>query len=123
METINTPYDDAFRTLLQDCPELVIPLINELFGTDYTGQEVVLSSTNEIFIRNPNGKKEKRITDSNMTLISLTGISKYYHLECQSTPDGTMEIRMWEYDTQIALLNAEYREGVLYVDFAGSAVL
>ena len=23
METINTPYDDAFRTLLQDCPELV----------------------------------------------------------------------------------------------------
>ena len=43
METINTPYDDAFRTLLQDCPELVIPLINELFGTDYTGQEAVLS--------------------------------------------------------------------------------
>ena len=52
METINTPYDDAFRTLLQDCPELVIPLINELFGTDYTGQEAVLSSANEIFIRN-----------------------------------------------------------------------
>ena len=50
METINTPYDDVFRTLLQDCPELVIPLINELFGTDYTGQEVVLSSTNEIFM-------------------------------------------------------------------------
>ena len=53
----NTVFDDVFRTLLQDCPELVIPLINELFGTDYTGQEVVLSSTNEIFIRNPNGKK------------------------------------------------------------------
>ena len=69
METINTPYDDAFRTLLQDCPELVIPLINELFGTDYTGQEVVLSSTNEIFIRNPNGKKEKRITDSNIEIL------------------------------------------------------
>ena len=123
METINTPYDDAFRTLLQDCPELVIPLINELFGTDYTGQEAVLSSANEIFIRNPNGKKEKRVTDSNMTLISLKGISKYYHLECQSTPDGTMEIRMWEYDTQIALLNAEYREGMLYVDFPDSAVI
>ena len=48
METINTPYDDAFRTLLQDCPELVIPLINELFGTDYTGQEVVLSRSSSI---------------------------------------------------------------------------
>lgn len=82
----------------------MIPLINELFGTDYTGQEAVLSSANEIFIRNPNGKKEKRVTDSNMTLISLKGISKYYHLECQSTPDGTMEIRMWEYDTQICVI-------------------
>ena len=96
LETINTPYDDAFRTLLQDCPELVIPLINELFGTNYTGQEVVITNSNENFLRNPEGKKEKRITDSNLSLISLKGISKRYHLECQSTPDGTMEIRMWE---------------------------
>ena len=59
METINTPYDDTFRTLLQDCPELVVPLINELFGTNYTGREVVVSNENEIFFRNPEGKKEK----------------------------------------------------------------
>jgi len=76
METINTPYDDTFRTLLQDCPELVVPLINELFGTNYPGREVVVSNENEIFLRNPEGKKEKRVTDSNLTLISLKGISK-----------------------------------------------
>lgn len=57
METINTPYDDTFRTLLQDCPELVVPLINELFGTNYTGREVVVSNENEIFLRNPEGGK------------------------------------------------------------------
>ena len=123
METINTPYDDTFRTLLQDCPELVVPLINELFGTNYTGREVVVSNENEIFLRNPEGKKEKRVTDSNLTLISLKGISKRYHLECQSTADGTMEIRMWEYDAQIALRNKEYRNGVLYVKFPDSAVI
>ena len=123
METINTPYDDTFRTLLQDCPELVVPLINELFGTNYTGREVVVSNENEIFFRNPEGKKEKRVTDSNLTLISLKGISKRYHLECQSTADGTMEIRMWEYDAQIALRNKEYRDGVLYVKFPDSAVI
>ena len=123
METINTPYDDTFRTLLQDCPELVVPLINELFGTNYTGREVVVSNENEIFFRNPEGKKEKRVTDSNLTLISLKGISKRYHLECQSTADGTMEIRMWEYDAQIALRNKEYRNGVLYVKFPDSAVI
>ena len=76
MEMINTPYDDTFRTLLQDCPELVVPLINELFGTNYTGQEVVITNSNENFLRNPEGKKEKRITDSNLSLISLKGISK-----------------------------------------------
>ena len=123
METINTPYDDTFRTLLQDCPELVVPLINELFGTNYTGREVVVSNENEFFLRNPEGKKEKRVTDSNLTLISLKGISKRYHLECQSTADGTMEIRMWEYDAQIALMNKEYRDGVLYVKFPDSAVI
>ena len=123
METINTPYDDTFRTLLQDCPELVVPLINELFGTNYTGREVVVSNENEIFLRNPEGEKEKRVTDSNLTLISLKGISKRYHLECQSTADGTMEIRMWEYDAQIALRNKEYRDGVLYVKFPDSAVI
>ena len=123
METINTPYDDTFRTLLQDCPELVVPLINELFGTNYTGREVVVSNENEIFLRNPEGKKEKRVTDSNLTLISLKGISKRYHLECQSTADGTMEIRMWEYDAQIALMEKEYRNGVLHVKFPDSAVI
>ena len=123
METINTPYDDTFRTLLQDCPELVVPLINELFGTNYTGREVVVSNENEIFFRNPEGKKEKRVTDSNLTLISLKGISKRYHLECQSTADGTMEIRMWEDEAHIALMEKEYRNGVLHVKFPDSAVI
>ena len=31
MNMINTPYDDVFRTLLNDCPKLIIPVINEIF--------------------------------------------------------------------------------------------
>lgn len=31
----NTIFDDVFRTMLEKMPELVIPLINEVFGTDY----------------------------------------------------------------------------------------
>ena len=27
----NTPYDDVFRTLLTDCTELMIPVVNEFF--------------------------------------------------------------------------------------------
>lgn len=31
----NTPYDDVFRTLLNDCSSLIIPMINEMFGEHY----------------------------------------------------------------------------------------
>ena len=34
-----------------------------------------------------------------------------------------MEIRMWEYDAQIALMEKEYRNGVLHVKFPDSAVI
>lgn len=38
MELTNTPYDDVFRTLLNDCGSLIIPVINEVFGEHYTGE-------------------------------------------------------------------------------------
>lgn len=31
----NTPYDDVFRTLLNDCTPLIIPVINAIFGKQY----------------------------------------------------------------------------------------
>ena len=31
----NTPYDDVFRTLLNDSSSLIIPVINEVFGKNY----------------------------------------------------------------------------------------
>lgn len=37
----NTPYDDVFRTLLNDCSSLIIPLINEVFGEQYSGSEKI----------------------------------------------------------------------------------
>lgn len=32
----STPYDDVFRTLVVDCRQLVIPLLNEAFDEHYT---------------------------------------------------------------------------------------
>ena len=33
--TVNTPYDDVFRTLLNDCSSLIIPVVNEIFHESY----------------------------------------------------------------------------------------
>ena len=47
---VNTPYDDVFRTLLNDCPDLIIPVINATFGTSFVmGQDVVTKGNNEFF--------------------------------------------------------------------------
>lgn len=114
----STPYDDVYRTLLNDCPGLIIPVVNELFGKHHrTGEEIQILN-NEYFLNRQNGKQLERITDSNF---SIEG--ERYHIECQSTPDGTMLIRIFEYDTQIALTDAVLEEDILDVTFPHTAVL
>ena len=123
MTNLNTAYDDVFRTLLVDCRELIIPIVNEVFHTNYTGTENIVLHENEIFMRQQDGDEEKIVTDSSFAIISFTGESKRYHLECQSSIDGSMLIRMYEYDSQMALQNSEMMQQTLVVRFPESAIL
>ena len=144
---VNTPYDDVFRTLLTDCTELMIPVVNEIFHTNYTGKETIHLLQNEHFIKMPDGSEQERITDSSFEIISSTNdksdklhsynkynypntdnsskntFKKRYHIECQSTEDGSMIIRMFEYDTQLALENRELTANTLIVNFPDSAMI
>ena len=43
-------YDGVFRTILNDCRKLVIPVINEIFGENYTGDEKIEFFPNEHFL-------------------------------------------------------------------------
>ena len=65
----NTPYDDVFRTLLNDCGSLIIPVINEVFGEDYSGEEKIIFSPNEHFLNQQSGNEEERITDSSFKIL------------------------------------------------------
>ena len=69
----NTIFDDVFRTMIEKMPELVIPLINEAFGTTYALDAPILRGENEHHTANG-----KVITDSYL----IIGLRKY-HLECQ----------------------------------------
>ena len=64
MPDIGTPYDDVFRTMVTDCPFLLIPLINEVFGENYTGDEEITLLQNEHFIKLTDKKLLKKVTDS-----------------------------------------------------------
>ena len=121
MSTINTPYDDVFRTLLNDCSSLIVPVINEVFGEHYTGEEKVVFSPNEHFLNRQDGEEEEKITDTSFQIQGKE--AKKYHLECQSSADNSMLVRFFEYDTQIALDQGELEGNVLTVTFPHSAVL
>ena len=118
MENYNTPYDDVFRTLLEKCSSLIIPVINEVFNTEYKMEEKVTLLANELFEKKEDGNVEKRVTDAHLMIHG-----NIYHIECQSRPDSTMQIRMIEYDFHIALSGREEKEGEQILRFPESAVL
>ncbi len=121
MKSTSTPYDDVFRTLLNDCSKLIIPLINEVFGEHYTGNERIVFSPNEHFINQQDGEEYECITDTKFKIIGKE--TKNYHWECQSTADSSMAVRIFEYASQIALDEGEISVNRLTVTFPHSAVL
>ena len=115
-------YDGAFRTILNDCRKLIIPVINEIFGEEYTGDEEIKFFPNEHFLDQQDAADKERITDTNFTVFGRT--QKKYHVECESSlPDGKITIRLFEYDAQIALDEGEVTEETLTVTFPNTAVL
>lgn len=115
-------YDGAFRTILNDCRQMIIPVINEVFKEDYTGNEIIEFHPNEHFIEQQDAANQERITDTNFIIYGKK--KKKYHLECESSlPDGRMTIRLFEYDAQIALDEGEVINETLTVTFPNTAVL
>ena len=78
-------------------PELIVPVLNEIFGTNYPLDVPLEQLRNEH--QTLNGEK---ITDSYFRIGK-----KGYHFECQSTGDSKMVIRMVEYDFAISIENVK----------------
>lgn len=121
----NTPYDDVCRTLTVECDDLVIPLINEIFGEDYSLQDKVTRRANEHFLEQQGGAEEKRVTDTLLEIVrKATKQEKKYHIECESSSsDGTILVRIFEYAAQIALDDGAVTGEKLIVEFPHSAII
>ena len=115
-------YDGAFRTILNDCLQMIIPVINEIFKESYIGNELIEFHPNEHFIDQQDAANQERITDTNFIIYGKK--KKKYHLECESSlPDRRITIRLFEYDAQIALDEGEVINETLTVTFPNTAVL
>lgn len=118
---VNTPYDDVFRTLLNDCSSLIIPVINEIFHEHFEGDEKVVFMPETHFLNQQDGGEEKRITDTSFKIVGKK--EKKFLYECQSTADSSMLVRIFEYATQIALDQGEIAGNILKVEIPHSAIL
>lgn len=124
-ERSSTPYDDVFHSILMCCDDLVVLLINEIFGESYTTKDKVIRKANEHYMGNEKGKEQKVVTDSLLEVMSsVTGICRKYHIECESSAASkTIVIRMFEYDTQIGLDESGATKDNLVVELPHSAVI
>lgn len=109
----NTIYDDVFRTMAEKLPHLFLALINEVFGTSFPDDTKIITHRNEFITKNG-----KIITDS---IFFVEG--HLFHIECQSNPDKTMAIRMFEYDFAIALEQAVNQGEPYEVELPDSCVI
>ena len=109
----NTIFDDVFRTMIEKMPYLAVPLINEVFHTSYP-EDVKITQ-----LRNEHQQEDGEIITDSCLLIG----KKMYHIECQSTDDTTMVIRMIEYDFAIGIEHAEKQGRRYRIEFQKSCVL
>ena len=121
-KNINTPYDDVGRTMMIDAKQMLIPVINELYGTAFTGQEHIELLQNENFFEDDEGDENRRVTDSFIKIVD-EGTARFFQIELQSSEDGTILIRIFEYGSLIARRLSVLEGDTLTVTYPDSAIM
>lgn len=106
-------YDSVFKAMVHKTPKLLIPFINEVFGRRYEIDAPIVQFNEE-----HEGPLGTRISDSVFRIEDMV-----YHLECQSTHDASMIVRVIEYDFSIALQEALEQGAPYRMKFPSSCVL
>lgn len=106
-------YDSVFKAMAHKTPKLLIPFINEVFGRRYEIDAPIVQFNEE-----HEGPLGTRISDSVFRIEDMV-----YHLECQSTHDASMVVRVIEYDFSIALQEALEQGAPYRMKFPSSCVL
>lgn len=106
-------YGSVFKAMVHKTPKLLIPFINEVFGRRYEIDAPIVQFNEE-----HEGPLGTRISDSVFRIEDMV-----YHLECQSTHDASMVVRVIEYDFSIALQEALEQGAPYRMKFPSSCVL
>lgn len=99
-------YNGVFKEMYQNCPQLLIPLVNKMFGTNYDLSTPVkrLDKDQPYSGRGVDDKNymSEKYPDS---LFEIEG--QYYHIECEVDRDDDIFIRIIHYNLLISYNNRE----------------
>lgn len=111
-------YDAVFRNIAERMGRLIILLVNNLFGTDFKGDEELIYKPAEGTKPGTKGAQRQIRADSHFTIVDKDGKRHTFHIECQVRKDGTIILRIAEYDLMLAFQNAVKHDDETYtVDF------
>ena len=117
----NTPFDDVFKLEIEKMGQLLVPVIEKMFHVKATlaDLEEIERLANERFLMDEGQTKvSKRFSDS---CYKIAG--RYYHVECQSTEDGSILFRLAEYNVRIALDGAKKDGDSIRINLPNSGLI
>ena len=119
----STPYDSAFKSIIKKCPRMALFLINEMFyrtgliNEKYDGTEKVELLDKEL---SNLGFEDLEL---DMRIAVYKSVRRTFHMECQSTADGTVILRMVRYDTRTAIEEADYTSSIIHIKLDDSGIV
>ena len=122
--SIGMPFDSVFKTAAEKSGHLLIAVLEQMFHVkaELVDLKEIERIANERYLINDNGQMDisKRYTDS---CFKIGG--KYYHIECQSTEDGSILFRLVEYNLRIAIDNARLTDSrhSIHVELPSSGLI
>lgn len=113
-------FDEIFKKEAYVMSEQLFPLIKEIYGREYpTGTAIKPLSTE--FSVEQSDTKEIHSIRADITL--LVAEKDIYHFECEIQNDGSMVLRMLEYDLHLSLSYFQTGKEEIMLSFPYSAVL
>lgn len=101
-------------------PEQLFPLIKEVHKKTYPRGTEIYPLATEFSVER---LRTKEIASIRADITVIVAKKDIYHFECQMNNDGTMVLRMFEYDVHLALSYIQENESGMELKFPYSAVL
>lgn len=117
-------YDSVFWTGVARLTRHLVPLVNEVFGEHFSDRTEIRLDPMKQVTRFPDRSLKETETDAIAELSDKeSGLTRYYHFECETWPDNGMALRIAEYDAGTAFSNVTRTENGACMTIPNSAVI